>query len=79
MAVNDEAAFWSILAYLISGLVFNNSNLFKAPITNCNCNDLAKTCERILYLRKSIIIASAAIKAPVLAIDLANVAKYTSI
>ena len=22
MAVNDEAAFWSILAYLISGLVF---------------------------------------------------------
>ena len=60
---------------LNSGLVLNISSLFKIPSTNCICKDFAKTCDLILYFKKSIISLSDAINAPVLARDLANVAK----
>ena len=49
------------------------------PSTNCICKDFAKTWDLILYFKKSMISLSDAINAPVLAKDLAKVAKYTSI
>ena len=65
--------------FLNPGFDLINSSLFKFPITRGIGKDFAKICDLNLYLKLSIISASPETKAPILAIDLANVEKNKSI